>query len=218
MKDKKALIIFSGGQDSTTCLWWAIKKWGRENVETITFDYGSRHKIELKCAKKIAKKLGVENFVYKIDVLKWNKNALTDSSIKIKKTKTIPTTFVPYRNVHFLLIAATYARSKGIQNLVTGVCQTDFSGYKDCRNIFVKSFERMINHADDYQIVVHTPLMWLTKAESVNLMNDLDGIDLLEYSHTCYEGKRPACGKCPACKLRLKGFKEAGIKDPIEYE
>lgn len=216
--EEQALVLLSGGQDSSTCLAWAINKWGKENVETISFSYGQRHKIELECVKKLTGTLGIKNFVYEIGVLKWNKNALTDTSITIANTSTVPTTFVPYRNVHFLLIASTYARSKGIKHLVTGVCETDFSGYKDCRDDFIKKFNAMINSADDYELTIHTPLMWLTKAKTVLLMKKLGMLDLYKYTHTCYEGRKLACGTCPACILRRKGFEEADIKDPLEYE
>ena len=214
----KALVVFSAGQDSTTCLAWAINKFGEGNVEAITFDYNQRHSVEIEQAKIITQKHNIPHFIHKVGVLGWNKNALTDNSVDIKQTKTVPTSFVPYRNVHFLLIAATYARSRGINNLVTGVCQTDFSGYKDCRDVFIKSFEVMINQADDYQIIIHTPLMWLDKSEEVLMMQELGKLEWLADSHTCYEGKRPACGECPACKLRLKGFKDANIEDPTVYE
>lgn len=216
--NEKALVVLSGGQDSVTCLAWAINKFGEGNVEAITFNYEQRHNVEIEQAKIITSKHNIPHFIYNIDVLKWNKNALTDNNIEIKQTDTVPTSFVPYRNVHFLLIASTYARSKGIKRIVTGVCQMDFSGYKDCRDIFIKSFEIMINQADDYHITIHTPLMFMTKSEEVKLMASLGCLDWLKDSHTCYEGKRPACGKCPACILRLKGFNEAGITDPIEYE
>jgi len=216
MENEKAVVIFSGGQDSMTCLAWALKKF--KEVETITFNYNQRHKIEIQCAKKFCIDNNIKHFVYDIDVLKWNKNALTDGDIDVKETDTVPTTFVPYRNAHFLLIASTYAKSIGANHLITGVCQTDFSGYFDCRNVFIKSFEKMINEADDYKLKIHTPLMWLNKCETVKLMQSLKKIEWYAYTHTCYEGNRPACGKCPACKLRLKGFDEAKIKDPIEYE
>lgn len=212
---EKALVLVSGGQDSTTCLAWAIDKWGKENVETISFDYGQKHVVELDSARKISGIAGVLNYTHNIDVLKWNRNALTDRSIEVKETDTVPTTFVPYRNVHFLLIAATYARSKDINHLVTGVCQTDFSGYMDCRDVFIKSFSVMLDLADDYKMVVHTPLMWLTKSETVILMQKLGKLDWYKYSHTCYEGKNPPCMICPACKLRIKGFIGANVKDPL---
>jgi len=214
----KAIILHSGGQDSTTCLVWALKKF--DYVEVISFDYGQRHKIELKAAKKIANKLNVPHKTIKLPLIKeLTKNALTDDSINVKgKDKQgLPSTFVEGRNHIFLSVAAIYAKQKGIPNLVTGVCQTDFSGYPDCRDDFIKSLQKTLNLAMEYPFKILTPLMHLTKAETVQLMEKLGGLDLLQYTHTCYEGGRPACGKCPACKLRLKGFKEAGIQDPLPY-
>lgn len=217
-----ALILLSGGQDSTTCLAWALKKFRK--VYGITFDYGQRHKIELISAKKIAQICKIPLKIYKTDIFKeFTKNALTNKNIAIKIQKNkLPSTFVPGRNHIFLSIAAIYAKQLGISDIITGVCQTDYSGYPDCRDEFIKSLEKTINSAfgnaksDDW-IKIHTPLMWLTKAETVKLMQQLGQIELLKYSHTCYKGDRPACGKCPACKLRLKGFREAGVKDPLEY-
>ncbi len=215
---KSALLVFSGGQDSTTCLAWALKKFSK--VHAITFDYGQRHKIELKAAKKIAKLTNTPLKIYKLDLFKQlTENSLINHKTKITAgTKTnLPSTFVAGRNHIFLSIAAIYANQLGIHNVITGVCQTDYSGYPDCRDTFIKSLEKTISLAMDYKIKIHTPLMWLTKAESVKLMNKLKQLPLLEHSHTCYEGKRPACGKCPACKLRIKGFKEAKMIDPLKY-
>ena len=219
MNKEKALIVFSGGQDSTFCLAWAIEKWGKENIFAITFDYGQKHRIEIDCALGLCMKLGIPNHLHKTDILEWNRNALTDSSIEIKSVNgSVPTSFVPYRNPYFLLVASIFARMNKIKNIVTGVCQMDYSGYKDCRDTFIKAFNVMINQADDNDLVIHTPLMFITKAEMVKDMKRLNKIDWWKDRHTCYEGKRPACGKCPACKLRLKGFQEAGIDDPTEYE
>lgn len=214
----KALVLLSGGQDSTTCLAWAKKKF--KKVCAITFDYYQRHKIELKSAKKIADIAKIPLLIYKTDIFKkFTQNALTNKNIKIKIHKNkLPSTFVPGRNLIFLSIAAIYAHQLGISNLVTGVCQTDFSGYPDCRNKFIKSLKKTLNLAMETKLKIHAPLMWLTKAETVKLMQQLGRIELLKYTHTCYKGLRSACGKCPACRLRLKGFKEAGIKDPLQYE
>lgn len=213
-----ALVLLSGGQDSTTCLAWAKKKFGK--VCAITFDYGQRHKIEIKSAKKIANKIKIPLLIYKTDIFKkFTQNALTNQNIKIKIHKNkLPSTFVPGRNMIFLSIAAIYAHQLGIKNIVTGVCQTDYSGYPDCRDKFIKSLKKTLNLAMETKLKIHTPLMWLTKAGTVKLMRRLGQIELLKYTHTCYKGLRSACGKCPACRLRLKGFKEAGIKDPIKYE
>lgn len=231
IKLSSALVLLSGGQDSTTCLAWALKKF--QKVYGITFDYGQRHKIELISAKKIAQICKIPLKIYKTDIFqKFTKNALTNKNITIKIPKTkpacpadrLPSTFVPGRNHIFLSIAAIYAKQLGISDIITGVCQTDYSGYPDCRNEFIKSLEKTINLAfgntkiNPDTIKIHTPLMWLTKSKTVKLMQQLGQIKLLKYSHTCYKGYRPACGKCPACKLRLKGFREAGVKDPLGYK
>ena len=117
-----------------------------------------------------------------------------------------------------MTIAGAVAYQKKIKHLVTGVCQTDYSGYPDCRDSTMKSLQETLQLGMDYDIKIHTPLMWKSKAETIKLMQDLGEIKLLKYTHTCYEGKRPACGNCFACELRLKGFKEAGVIDPLEYE
>ena len=216
-KKTAALVLFSGGQDSTTCLAWAMTKF--DKVYAITIDYGQIHRIEIKSAKKIAQLTKTPLQIQKISLLKeLTSNALTDPSIKIKAGKGLPSTFVPGRNLIFLSVAAIHAIKLKVTDIVTGVCQTDYSGYPDCRDEFIKSLEKTLNLAMEVPFKIHTPLMWLTKAETVKLMLKLDKLELLKYSHTCYKGSRPACGKCPACKLRLKGFKEAQIKDPLPYE
>ncbi|MFH1284046.1 MAG: 7-cyano-7-deazaguanine synthase QueC [Candidatus Peregrinibacteria bacterium] len=214
-----ALILFSGGQDSTTCLAWAIKKF--EKVHAITFDYGQRHKIELKSAAIIAKATNTPLKIQKINLFK----DLTDNALINKKTRiragtssSLPNTFVDGRNLIFLSTAAIYAKSLGIHNIITGVCETDYSGYPDCRENFIKSLEKTLSLAMDYNFHIHTPLMHLTKAQTVKLMKDLGQIGLYKYTHTCYNGSRTACGICPACKLRLKGFRGANIKDPLKYK
>jgi 7-cyano-7-deazaguanine synthase len=163
----------------------------------------------------------VPHKVIKVSLLKeLTKNALTDKSVKVRAgTKgRLPSTFVDGRNMIFLTVAAIYAKQRGIPNLVTGVCQTDYSGYPDCRDDFIKAEEKTLQLAMVFPFKIHTPLMFLTKAETVKLMARLKGLPLLKETLTCYHGTRPACGKCPACLLRLKGFQEAGIKDPISYE
>ncbi len=216
-KDKSALVLLSGGQDSSTCLAWAKKKF--KSVQAITFDYGQIHKIELNAAKHIARITKTPFKIVKLDFFKHlTKSALLDKKIKItnlSKNK-LPSTFVPGRNLVFLSMAAIYAYQLGVNNIVIGVCQTDFSGYPDCRNDFVKSMEKTLNLAMEKKFKIHTPLMWLTKSETVKLMIKLDQLNLLKYSHTCYKGVNPPCDKCPACKLRAKGFKEAGIIDPLK--
>lgn len=216
---KKAIVLFSGGQDSTTCLAWALKKF--DEVVALTIDYGQRHRAEIDQAKIIAKKTGVQHEVFKIDVFsKLSKNALTDRQLEILPggDGQLPSTFVPGRNLIFLSIACMKAYQLGVKDIATGVCQTDYSGYPDCRNKFIESFQRTVRLAMDTGFTIHTPLMWLTKAETVKLMDDLGYLDLLQYSHTCYRGLRPACRTCPACELRLKGFREAGVLDPLHYE
>ena len=212
----ETIVLHSGGQDSTTCLVWAMKKF--KKVYVISFDYGQRHKAELKAAARIAKKLEVPHEVINLPILsELTKNALTDKTIEIKlgEDGALPTTFVDGRNQVFLTVAAIYAKQKGIPNLVTGVCQTDYSGYPDCREEFIKALQKTLRLAMEFPFKIHTPLMHLTKAETVKLMEKLGGLDLLKDTMTCYEGLTPPCGKCPACKLRQKGFEEAEIKDPI---
>lgn len=215
---KNALVVFSGGQDSTTCLLLALRDF--DSVLAVTFDYGQRHRVELECAKKIVRMKHVSHTIVDISALgKITENALTRDTIKIETSDgSIPTTFVDGRNLLFLSYAAILAKKHGIHDIVAGMCQTDFSGYPDCRRVFIDSLEKTLRLAMEYDFTIHTPLMFLTKKESVLLMKDLNGLPLLAQTHTCYYGKRPACGKCPACLLRLKGFREAGIADPLEYE
>jgi len=217
MRNNKALVLLSGGQDSATCL--AVAKARYQNVETICFDYGQRHRIEINQARQLAAEAGVPFFVQKLELLKdLTENALTRDDIAIDhQTGSLPSTFVPGRNLIFLTVAAIYAYPKGIRTLYTGICQTDYSGYPDCREKFVKSLTKTLNLAMETTFTIETPLMSLTKAETVLLMQQMGNLEWYTQSHTCYEGKRPACGICPACKLRLKGFEEAGINDPIAY-
>ncbi len=214
----KALVVFSGGQDSTTCLYWAKKKF--QQVQAITFDYKQRHRIEVRQAKKIAKYAGVNHIVIKIPSLAdLTTNALTRENMKItSQPNSLPSTFVPGRNLIFLTYVAAIAREAKITEIVAGMSQSDYSGYPDCRDIFIKSANVSLNLAMDWQFNIYTPLMWLSKADTVRLAKDLGCLEVMALTQTCYQGKRPACGECPACKLRLKGFAEAGIKDPLEYE
>lgn len=214
----KALVVFSGGQDSTTCLAWALERF--DEVRTLTFDYGQRHRVEISQAAKVAKLAGVNHEVMNIDLFKkMSENALThEREIDPGDNKTLPSTFVPGRNLIFLSLACIKAFQLGISDVVTGVCQTDYSGYPDCRNDFIQSLQKSCSLALDTPMDVHTPLMFLTKAETVGMIHDLGKLDWLRESHTCYEGQRPACGTCPACKLRLKGFQETGFEDPLRYQ
>lgn len=216
----QALIVLSGGQDSTTCLYWAIARWGRENLQTLTFDYGQRHRIELEAARDIAEFAGVPNAALPIDTLRvLGGNALTTDDIAVQTElnpeTNLPNTFVPGRNLIFLTYAAAFAYQRGIHHLVTGVAQTDYSGYPDCREETIKSLERTIQLGMEYEITIHTPLMQRSKAETVRMVRDLGGLEAMALTHTCYNGQRPPCGSCPACVLRAKGFDEAGIPDPL---
>ncbi|MGT2924068.1 7-cyano-7-deazaguanine synthase QueC [Streptococcus caviae] len=207
MKRQSALVVFSGGQDSTTCLFWALQHY--EHVETVTFAYGQRHSQELAVAKEIAAEQGVKHRVLDMSLLgQITENALTsDINIEAKEGQ-VPNTFVDGRNHLFLSFAAVLAKQLGITDLVTGVCQTDFSGYPDCRDVFVKSLNVTLNLAMDYEFVIQTPLMWLDKAETWALADSLGKFDYVrEKTLTCYNGIRGAgCGECPACHLRQAGL------------
>lgn len=208
MKQEKAVVVFSGGQDSTTCLFWAKRQFGE--VEVVTFDYGQRHKQEIECAKRIAGELSVKMTVMDMGLLnQLAPNALTRSDIAIdQKEGELPTTFVDGRNLLFLSFAAIYAKQLGARHVITGVCETDFSGYPDCRDAFVKSLNVTLNLAMDYPFVIHTPLMWLNKAETWKLADELGAFDFIrEKTLTCYNGiVGDGCGECPACKLRAAGL------------
>lgn len=216
---KKAIILLSGGQDSTTCLAWALNKF--DEVEALTIDYGQKHKVEIECAKKITQIKNVPHHIIETNDFKnLTDNALTNhnQAITAGSETELPSTFVPGRNLIFLVLTAIYASKLEIEDIVIGVCQTDYSGYPDCRENFINSATQTINLALEKEIKIHTPLMHLTKAETVKMIEELGELELLKYSHTCYNGERPACGHCPACKLRLKGFKEAKIQDPLPYQ
>ena len=228
---KKAIVILSGGQDSTTCLFWAKKNF--DEVHAITFNYGQRHAIEIESAKKVAELAGVKSHEF-VDVPNCliSTSPLTSSNDLETYTSfdamdgTIGNrrelTFVPMRNALFLTIAANRAEALGIPNMVTGVCQMDNANYDDCREIFIVATERYINtalghdHRGTQKIAIHTPLLFLTKAESVDLALDIEGaFEALAYSHTCYAGNCPPCGVCHSCVLRAQGFAEAGVNDPL---
>lgn len=209
--NRKAVVIFSGGQDSTTCLIQAIKQYGAENVEAVTFHYGQRHVIELEKAKWIAQDLGVKQTLIDTSVIKAiTSNALMDDQAQIKQENNqLPNTFVDGRNALFLLYTAIYAKGKGIQDIITGVCETDFSGYPDCRDVFIKSMNVSLNLAMDYQFNICTPLMYLTKAQTWELADSLGALDYIrQHTHTCYMGVDGGCGECPSCVLRNKGLQE----------
>ena len=204
-----AVVVFSGGQDSTTCLFWALKKF--DKVYAVTFDYNQKHKLEIECAKKIAKDLNVEHTILDMGLLnQLAPNALTRSDIKIEAGKEgeLPNTFVEGRNMLFLTFAAVFAKVHGARNIVTGVCETDFSGYPDCRDVFVKSLNVTLNLAMDYQFIIHTPLMWIDKAQTWELADSFGKLDYVRNNTlTCYNGIiGDGCGECPACKLRKHGL------------
>jgi 7-cyano-7-deazaguanine synthase len=217
--DARAVVVLSGGQDSTTCLYWSIKRFGVENVYTVTFDYGQRHRIEIDCAQQIAAHAGVSSCVLPIDTFSvLGGNSLTDD-LPVRGPEGqpggLPNTFVPGRNLIFLTYAAAYAWQHDIDNLVTGVAQTDYSGYPDCRSETIAALQDTLRKGMDRHFTIHTPLMQMTKRETVELAQDLDALEALRLTHTCYNGDRPPCGTCPACQLRAKGFDEAGIADPL---
>jgi 7-cyano-7-deazaguanine synthase len=223
-----ALVLFSGGQDSATCLAWALDRFSR--VETLGFDYGQRHAIELDCRQRLldgvttmrpdwAAKLG-ENHTLAIPTLaEISDTALTRNVAIAMGEGGLPNTFVPGRNLVFLTFAAALAYRRGITHIVGGMCETDYSGYPDCRNDTIKALESALQLGMDKPFQLHTPLMWLDKAATWGLAHELGGsglVDLIrEHSHTCYLGERGArhdwgfgCGECPACQLRAKGWRE----------
>lgn len=209
MKRQSALVVFSGGQDSTTCLFWAMKHY--EYVETVTFSYGQRHSQELEVAKEIAAEQGVKHHILDMSLLgQITENALTSDIAIETKDSEVPNTFVDGRNHLFLSFAAVLAKQRKIRDIVTGVCQTDFSGYPDCRDVFVKSLNVTLNLAMDYEFVIQTPLMWLDKAETWELADQLGKFDYVrQKTLTCYNGIRgTGCRQCPACHLRQAGLEK----------
>ncbi len=288
--DRKALVIFSGGMDSTVCLYWAIKEFGRENVSAITFNYGQRHKAEIESARKIAELAEVSwRLIEMPGILESSSPLLSDNKLEQRSkledfTQGLQPTFVPARNMLFFSIAANIAYELGAMNLVAGVCQADYGGYYDCRQEFVRSMQVTINEAlfghqgsliQSERMLIHTPLMHLNKREEIlfahsgfrtvahiqerkpfvashdfrrvveqlrssennlailrseesnpdyaelnpraNLAHNLvrECFEALSYSHSCYAGSTPGCGKCHACHLRARAFELAGIADPL---
>ncbi len=217
---EKALVVLSGGQDSTTCLYWAIDRFGADAVDSVTFDYGQRHRVELECAKAVADFAGIGNTRLPIDTFAaLGGDALTDSNIDVENGTAaetgLPNTFVPGRNLIFLTYAAAFAYPRKIDHLVTGVAQTDYSGYPDCREATISALQQSLRLGMESDVTIHTPLMHLSKKETVLLARDLGALPAMALTHTCYNGERPACGSCAACELRAKGFAEAGIDDPL---
>lgn len=225
---KKALVVLSGGQDSTTCLFWAKKKY---DVHAITFNYGQRHSVELEAAKTIANLAGVSSHeIIDVPGILKSRSPLTDPAATLETYTDydamdkiigdrVELTFVPMRNAFFLTLATNHALYLDCFNLVTGVCQMDNANYPDCRREFILLQQKTINSAlgrKAGKFKIHTPLMFLSKAETVKLAKSLPGCwAALSYSHTCYAGKVPPCGECHACTLRAKGFELAGEKDPL---
>ena len=214
---KKALIVFSGGQDSTTCLGWAKNRF--DYVETISFDYGQKHDVEIKQAAKIADLLNVKNTVLNINAFsQLNDSALINSDLDISSShgtkKNLPASFVPNRNAIFFTLAHAFAQKQDIDNIIIGVNQTDYSGYPDCREDFVLALEKSLNLGSESNIKFHYPLIHLTKAETFKMSEDENVLDMVvNESHTCYNGNHTTkfdwgygCGECPACILRKEGW------------
>ena len=232
--DDSALVLLSGGQDSTICLAWALDRF--ERVETIGFDYGQRHRVELECRENIragivklnprwAARLADDHMLSLNSFGRISDTALTrDAEIRIGD-EGLPTSFVPGRNLMFFTLAAAVAFRRGGRHLVGGMCETDFSGYPDCRDDTIKALQVALNLGMNRRFVLHTPLMWLDKSATWRLAALLGGRDLvelvLEHTHTCYYGDRTVrndwgygCGKCPACELRENGYRRF-IAEPI---
>jgi 7-cyano-7-deazaguanine synthase len=218
---KKALVIFSGGQDSTTCLYWAIHNF--DEVQAITFNYGQKHSIELEQSTRICNLWNIKQTLIDISFLDTLvESALTSNGDVNKKNKIgLAGSFVPNRNQLFITLSHAYAQKIGALNLVTGVCQTDYSGYPDCRANFIDLIEVATNTGSGLSngpegVKIHTPLMYKTKAETFKFAKDFGCLDeVISYSHTCYNGNRElkhdwgyGCGQCGACEERAKGYKE----------
>jgi len=223
---QSAIVLFSGGQDSTTCLAWALDRF--ERVETVGFDYGQRHRVELDVRPKIvdrlrrdfpqwAPKLGYDHLLDMSILGQVSDTALTRKVAIAMEETGLPNTFVPGRNLVFLAFAGALAYRRGAKHLVTGVCESDYSGYPDCRDDTIKAMQLALNLGMETRLVIHTPVMWIDKAETWALARELGGEAFVELvrtgTHTCYEGDRQTihdwgygCGICPACELRGKGW------------
>lgn len=226
--DRSALVLFSGGQDSTTCLAWALERYA--SVETIGFDYGQRHRIEMDCRLNVlknirslkpdwAQRLGEDHLVNLAVLGQISNTALTQEQEIRLTSEGLPNTFVPGRNLIFLNFAAAVAYRRGLSVIVGGMCETDYSGYPDCRDDTIKAVQLALNLGMDRRFTLETPLMWLTKAQTWSLAEDLGGTGLVrliqEDTHTCYLGVRGeqhdwgyGCGTCPACELRAAGYRQ----------
>ena len=215
----KALVLFSGGQDSTTCLYWALHEY--KEVLALNIQYGQRHQAEIVAANYITDMAGIE--LISMDLSSIFKQIGNSALLQLGKISeahhsnpNLPASFVPGRNLIFITIASMIAYKQGIKNIITGVSEADYSGYPDCRRNTLFALTSAINLGMDTDIIVHTPLINVTKKDEVLWSNTIPGcMKALAYSHTCYEGFVPPCDKCPSCLLRAKGFKEAGISDPL---
>lgn len=207
---KRAVVVFSGGQDSTTCLFYALKEY--DEVLAVSFDYNQRHALELECAKALCKNNGVEHHILDLALLnQLAPNSLTRVDMKVDETHegdAPPNSFVDGRNLLFLTFVAVFAKQRGIKDIITGVSQSDFSGYPDCRDVFIKSTNVTLNLAMDYEFQIITPLMWLDKAETWQMADELGKLDVVrQETLTCYNGIiGDGCGACPACHLRKNGL------------
>jgi 7-cyano-7-deazaguanine synthase len=221
-----ALVLFSGGQDSATCLAWALERY--EQVETIAFDYGQRHAVELRCRQSFlhalktafpawGAKLGQDHLLDLGILGQVSDTALTQQKAIAFESSGLPTTFVPGRNLLFFTLAAAVGYRRGLSVLVGGMCETDYSGYPDCRDDTIKAMQVALSLGLDARFVLETPLMWLDKGQTWRLAQQLGGAELVEMireqTHTCYLGDRTlrhdwgyGCGSCPACELRRKGY------------
>lgn len=224
--NSSALVLFSGGQDSTTCLAWALAHY--ERVETLGFDYGQRHAIELTMRATLreeiiklnpdwSNRLGPDHLLDLSLISSISQTAMTEDIEIVMQENGLPNTFVPGRNILFMTVAAALAYRRGIDVLVGGMCETDFSGYPDCRDDSMKALQVALNLGMDTRINLATPLMWLDKSQTWQLAFELGGdalVDLIRtQTHTCYLGERGqlhdwgyGCGTCPACELRAKGY------------
>ena len=229
VKGKSAVVVLSGGQDSVTCLGLALKNF--EKVYAVGFVYGQKHEVEIHCANRICQEHGVPFTVFSIPALQSIGNSALicgteqkDVSAKHTQNANLPASFVPNRNALFLTTAHAYAQKVGADCLITGVCETDFSGYPDCRDEFIRSLEETLNLGYETNIKIYTPLMWLNKAETFALAKSVDFLTVvLEDSHTCYNGDHNTnhewgygCGECPACSLRARGWASYAAKRKIE--
>ncbi|HEY9759205.1 MAG TPA: 7-cyano-7-deazaguanine synthase QueC [Oculatellaceae cyanobacterium] len=219
--NENALVILSGGQDSTTCLFWAKQQFA--NVFALSFDYGQRHRIELDSAATVARMADVRHEVINLGPIFAGLSPLTNAACKLDQYASaaelpggLEKTFVPGRNILFLTVAANRAYVLGCKNLVIGVSQEDFGGYPDCREDFLEKMSASLTSGLDSRISIYAPLMRMNKAQSVLLAKNLPGcFEALSHTTTCYAGTVPPCAHCHACLLRSRGFEEVGIKDPM---